>query len=149
MSHLGKTVTAILLVLCSALLAHHPVAANLVVISEFLASNVAGRLDKDNEPSDWVEIHNAATDNAVDLTGWTLTDKVTIPAMWAFPAGTILPPNGYLLVFCSGKNLAVVGSELHTNFKLSAGGEYLGLYNGAVVSSEYAPVYPVQTVRAR
>ncbi|MEZ4765730.1 MAG: chitobiase/beta-hexosaminidase C-terminal domain-containing protein [Calditrichia bacterium] len=33
------------------------------------------------------------------------------------------------------------GSELHTNFKLSAGGEYLGLVqpNGTVVVSEYAP----------
>jgi hypothetical protein len=144
----GKNVfLPFLLLLGSALLTCHPVAANLVVISEFLASNVAGRLDKDGEPSDWVEIHNAATDSAIDLTGWTLTDKVTLPGMWAFPAGVTLPPDGFLVVFCSGKNLAVAGSELHTNFKLGASGEYLGLYNGASVSSEYAPVYPAQTVR--
>ncbi len=44
-----------------------------VVISEFLADNDNGLLDADGDSSDWIELHNAS-DAAVNLDGWYLTD---------------------------------------------------------------------------
>jgi Chitobiase/beta-hexosaminidase C-terminal domain/Lamin Tail Domain len=117
-----------------------------LVISEFLASNtVAGLLDQDGEPSDWLEIHNTDLGAAFNLAGLSLTDNILLPNQWTFPAGVTIPANGYLVVFCSSKNLVVAGLQLHTNFKLGAGGEYLALSNGSTVLSAYAPLYPVQT----
>ena len=50
--------------------------------------------------------------------------------------------------FASGKDRAVPGAELHTNFKLSTTGEYLALVepDAATVAFEYAPAYPPQLV---
>ncbi|MGY8689826.1 MAG: chitobiase/beta-hexosaminidase C-terminal domain-containing protein, partial [Verrucomicrobiales bacterium] len=47
-------------------------------------------------------------------------------AKWVFPA-TTLESGGYLIVFASGVDQAVAGGELHTNFQLTGGGEYLAL----------------------
>ena len=118
--------------------------AQSVMINEFMASNQTGLDDEDGDGSDWIELRNASA-AAVNLVGWTLTDTATSPAMWAFPAVS-LPANGYLVVFASGKNRAVVGRELHTNFKLASGGEYLGLFppGSAVSASEFSPVFPPQ-----
>jgi hypothetical protein len=95
------------------------------VISEFLASNSTGLLDENGDSSDWIEIHNP-TATAVDLGGWHLTDDSTNLAKWIFPTTTI-QPGEHLIVFTSNKDRAISGSELHTNFKLSASGEYLAL----------------------
>lgn len=116
------------------------VSANLV-ISEFLAANKGGLKDEDGEYSDWLEVHNTGG-AAVNLVGMSLTDDVEVPAQWTFPSVNI-GPDAYLVVFCSGKDKT--GSELHTNFGLKAGGEYLGLFDAdGSVLSEYAPEYPPQ-----
>ena len=113
-----------------------------ILISEFMASNTSSLLDFQGEASDWIEIHNAGL-VPVDLVGWHLTDDSADPTKWIFPSRTI-EPGGFLVVFASGKDLT--GSELHTNFRLSAGGEYLGLIkpDGIAVSHEFAPVFPSQ-----
>jgi hypothetical protein len=74
-----------------------------------------------------------------------LTDNVTLPRKWVFPPVSI-GADGYLVVFASSKNRVNPSSALHTNFSLSAGGEYLGLYDidGITPLSEYSPVYPAQ-----
>ncbi len=58
----------------------------------------------------------------------------------------ILEADAYLVVFASGKDRRDPAGELHTNFKLSGSGEYLGLVrpDGITVASEFAPTYPVQ-----
>lgn len=122
-------------------------AANLV-ISEFLASNSGGLRDQDGETSDWIEIYNADS-TAVNLDNWFLSDNAALPDKWAFPAETI-QPGEYLVVFASGKDRAIVGSELHTNFAISAGGEYLGLsfldpVDGMTVVHEFAPDFEPQS----
>ncbi len=102
-------------------------AASGPIINEFLASNEFGLQDEDGDASDWIELYNPG-DVAIDLTGWTLTDDANHPDKWRFPART-LPPHGYLVVFASGKDRRPdAAAELHTNFKLFAGGEYLGLF---------------------
>jgi hypothetical protein len=80
--------------------------------------------------ADWIELRNSgATD--VNLTGWYLSDDGADPTKWAFPAGTTIPAGGYRVVFCD-ENSALTGQVyLHTNFKLSEGGEKVRLYQGA------------------
>ncbi|MEO5960941.1 MAG: CotH kinase family protein, partial [Opitutaceae bacterium] len=58
-----------------------------------------------------------------------------------------IQPNGYLVVFASNKNRRDPSAPLHTNFALSASGEYLGLIkpDGTTVASEYAPSFPPQS----
>lgn len=114
------------------------------IITEFCASNQNGIKDEDGSRSDWIEIHNPDTTPA-NLTGWYLTDNAGTKTKWQFPA-TTLAPNAYLIVFASDKNRRVSGSRLHTNFALSAGGEYLGLIkaDGVTVASEFSPKFPSQ-----
>ena len=49
-------------------------------------------------------------------------------------------------MFASGKDRAIAGSELHTNFGLSAEGEYLALVapDGTTIVHEYAPTFQPQ-----
>jgi Lamin Tail Domain/Fn3 associated/CotH kinase protein/Chitobiase/beta-hexosaminidase C-terminal domain len=113
-------------------------------ISEFLAVNSGGLLDEDGASSDWIEIANRGL-VSVDLSGWHLTDDALAPTKWTFPT-LVLVPGQRVVVFASDKDRALAGSELHTNFKLSSGGEYLALIDpGLAVSSAYAPAFPVQT----
>lgn len=96
-----------------------------LIISEFMAANASTLADADGEYSDWIEIHNEGP-AAASLANWYLTDKPGNLAKWRFPDVT-LQPDGYLVVFASGKNRATPGQELHTNFSLDADGEYLAL----------------------
>jgi len=111
-----------------------------VTISEFLAVNDRGIRDDDGDRSDWIELHNSATE-AVPLAGWTLVDGANA---WRFPAVTIAP-NGRLLVWASGKNRTNATAALHTSFRLSAEGERLALVapSGAV-AYQFTPAYPPQ-----
>jgi hypothetical protein len=115
-------------------------------ITEFLASNRTGLLDEDGDAEDWIELHNPGLE-PVSLAGWSLTDDPGQPGQWVFPVVT-LGPEEYLVVFASGKDRrAHGGGELHTNFRLSASGEYLGLFNSQAprqVVSEFAPTFPEQ-----
>ena len=118
--------------------------AGTVVISEFLAINNDGLADLDGDRSDWIEVRNTAA-AAVNLRGWHLTDDPLNLEQWTFPDLT-LASGAYGLVFASGKNRAVAGAELHTNFALDGDGEYLALVkpDGVTRTSEYAPEFPNQ-----
>src|SRR5436309_488025 len=113
-----------------------------VVINEFLAENQAGIVDQDNTHSDWIELRN--TDAAsVNLAGWSLTDDSTNLTKWQFPSVSI-PGGGCLIVWASGKDRAVAGQQLHTNFALDNDGEYLALVQpgGTLVADSYNPFPP-------
>jgi hypothetical protein len=114
------------------------------VISEFMAVNSSTLVDGDGEHSDWIEIQNT-TSTPLDLGGWYLTDDRRNPVKWQFPP-LVLPAQGYLVVFASGKDRAVAIDGLHTNFELPNGGEYLALVkpDGRTIAWEYAPYYPQQ-----
>ncbi|HOL32232.1 MAG TPA: lamin tail domain-containing protein [Anaerohalosphaeraceae bacterium] len=120
-----------------------------VVISEFMASNGVTISDGDNQSSDWIELYNM-TDAAVNLEGWYLTDDAARLTKWRFPAGSVIQPYSYFLVFASGKNdllYPYIDSSgfLHTNFNLNASGGYLALTgpDGQTVVHAY-PSYPAQ-----
>ena len=80
---------------------------------------------------DWIELGNEGAE-AVDLTGWSLSDDAARPRKWTFPDGTTIPANGYLLVLADELDPSGLETEyLHANFKLSRDGEYLALVDAA------------------
>ncbi len=116
-----------------------------VVISEFMASNQSTLTDDDGFSADWIELENRGA-APVDLDGWFLTDRESNLRNWQFPEVT-LPAGERLLVYASEKDRTDPLKPLHTNFKLSADGEYLALVqaDGMTVEFAYAPDYPPQS----
>lgn len=88
-----------------------------VVINEYSASNLKDFPDSFLKFEDWVELYNTSN-QAVDLSGWYLSDKIDNPEKWEIPAGTMIEANGYLLFWNSGRD-TVIGNEIHTSFKLT------------------------------
>jgi hypothetical protein len=114
-----------------------------VLINEILASNVSTFPDNADfdDYSDWIEFHNPSP-HPTSLRNYFLTDDLSRPTRWGFPAGTTIPGNGFLIVRADGFD-AIPGERktrefspwdsfttqgLHTNFKLAAQGEELGLF---------------------
>lgn len=108
-----------------------------VVINEFMSKNTTTIQDKDGDFSDWIEFYNA-TNSTINLHNYSLSDDDDELNKWVFPEVTI-PSRGYLLIFASDKNILDT-TELHTNFKISCGGEELFLSNdsGEVIDQTYA-----------
>ena len=105
-----------------------------VLINEFMASNDVTIADPDfGEFGDWIELYNPGAE-AADIGGWTMTDDLAAPDTWTVPDGTTVPAGGFLLVWAD-KNDG--GTALHADFKLSGGGEQIGLYksDGAVADT--------------
>jgi spore coat protein CotH len=88
-----------------------------VILNEIMASNASTLADPQGEFDDWIELRNL-TDQPVELTGRYLSDEPNNPRKWAFPAGTTLPADGYLLIWADEDGAATPG--LHASFKLSA-----------------------------
>lgn len=114
------------------------------LITEFIADNGSGLEDEDGEFSDWIEIYNPDNSPA-SLAGYSLTDDATNLNKWTFPEVT-LEPDSFLIVFASGNNRMDPSANLHTNFQLSANGEYLALVapDGKNIISALSPSYPPQ-----
>lgn len=113
------------------------------IITEIVADNDGSLLDEDGEASDWIELHNPDALPA-DLAGWHLTDSAGNLGKWTIPSGVSLAPGEFLVIWASGKNRTTDPTRLHTNFSLSANGEYLALVapGGGSKSSEFAPAFP-------
>lgn len=122
------------------LLGGAPVSAG-VVLSELQPDNSRTIQDEDGDASDWIELINPDA-TAAELGGMSLTDDPAVPAKWTFPA-TRLEPGASLLVWASGKNRAVSGAPLHTSFKLSSAGGYIGIFApGGTVPVSAFEAYP-------
>ncbi len=100
-----------------------------LVINEFMAKNDGSVLDPYGDYDDWIEIYNYG-DDAVDIGGMHLADNLNSAGRWRVPdtnpSLTTIPSHGYLLIWAdeeAGQGI------LHANFKLSAGGEQIGLYD--------------------
>ncbi len=95
-----------------------------VVINEFMAKNSTTIQDEDGDFSDWIELFNPG-DSTVNLLNYRLSDDSNNLDKWFFPEVHLLP-NSYLLLFASKKDRTDT-TMLHTNFKISSGGEALFL----------------------
>lgn len=111
-------------------------------INEFMADNDSTIEDPD-EPGafeDWIEICNPGPD-AVDLGGMYLTDDLTDQTRYKIPAGVIIGPGGYMLFWADGNPEQ---GPAHTDFKLSATGEEIGLYTSDGVTEVDSVVFGQQ-----
>ncbi len=108
-----------------------------IAINEIMSSNNTILEDEDGDNEDWIEIYNYGT-TTVNLDGFGLSDDVALPYKWIFP-NTVLAPNSFLIVFASDKDRAISGQPLHTNFKISSGGEDIYLTNLAGNNVDTAP----------
>jgi hypothetical protein len=94
-----------------------------IVINEFMADNKTFA-DSVGEYDDWLELFNP-TDSIILLTGKYLTDKKDNIVKWKFTQpNLVLNPHEFKIVWCDEQ---VWQTGIHTNFKLSAGGEFLAL----------------------
>lgn len=101
-----------------------------VLINEWLADNVSTLADPaDGQFEDWFELHNPGAE-AVDLSGYHLTDDLGQPRQFTIPNGTVIPAGGFMLVWADGEpSQNNAGADLHTNFRLGAGGESIALFS--------------------
>ena len=92
-------------------------------INEFMADNDTTIPDPQGDYDDWLEIWNGGSE-PVSLSGMHLTDDFAEPDKWLFP-DTVLEAGAFILIWADD-NQGDPG--LHTNFKLSANGEQIGLF---------------------
>lgn len=71
--------------------------------------------------SDWIELYNGG-DDTFKTAGRTffISDSLGFRTKHKLPPFSIVP-KGYLILYCDGENK--VGTQIHTNFKLSSSGE--------------------------
>jgi len=94
-------------------------------LNEFLARNDSIIADESGDYDDWVELYNS-TDTVISLAGYYLTDDLDDPTKFRFPDDITIAGKQYLLIWCDRDT---ADGFLHADFKLSAAGEELGLYN--------------------
>ncbi len=109
-------------------------ASGQIFINEFLADNSTDAMNESSQFQDWIELYNAAS-YPLDLSGSFLSDNFSMPNKFQFPAGTIIQPNDYLIIWADEN--PSTATYVHSNFKLSAGGEQLIVSNvtGAILDS--------------
>ena len=100
-----------------------------LVINEIMALNQGGPVDDNGESEDWIELHNRSN-ASVDAGGYWLTDNPANLRKWSLPLGTRVPAGGYLVIWADEDSSQ---GPLHANFKLSALGETLYLYDSNLV----------------
>ena len=125
-----------------------PAALLPVVINEWMADNSGpgGFADPaDGLFQDWFELLNP-NPSAVDLGGFYLTDTLANPTKFAIPSNTVIAAQGFLLVWADedGAQNSPTSGHLHANFKLSSGGETLGLVAPDGFSVQHAVTFGPQ-----
>jgi len=102
-----------------------------LAINEFMASNDNTIQDEAGEYDDWLELYNYGSDT-IFLGDKYLTDNQNNKTKWKMPEQWLLP-NEFIL-FWADKDEEQ--GENHCNFKLSADGEYIGIFNSGSTGYE-------------
>lgn len=112
-------------------------AAAVVVINEFLASNLTGITDASGGRPDWIELYNPGAAE-VSLAGFALADSVTPDALTELDPALSVPGGGWIVLFADGAPDA--GAD-HLDFSLASEGGEIGLFRDgdAVDLLRYGP----------
>jgi spore coat protein CotH len=105
-------------------------------INEFMATNDTTITDEYGDSGDWIEVYNAGSE-VVNLGGKFLSDNLENPDKWQMPDYD-LEPAGFVLFWADDDPDK---GPFHTNFKLAAEGEELGIFD-----SESTGFYPLDTL---
>jgi len=102
------------------------------ILNEVMARNVSAIYDPHGNISDWLELYNPNSTNYA-LGGMSLSTDPGEPAGWTFPPSAIIPPLGYLVVWCDSSRPPSTNSDdwLNTGFSLNDQGGGLYLFNAA------------------
>ncbi len=119
-----------------------------VVINEWMANNAGpwGFVDHgDGLFQDWFELFNPNF-TLVNLTGFYLTDDLANPTKFLIPSNTIIAARGFLVVWADENGLqnSPTNADLHANFKLSNGGEEMGLFAPDGLSPQHTVTFGAQ-----
>jgi hypothetical protein len=106
------------------------ISTNPVVLNEVLPVN-ATLQNPDGSYAAWIELYNADA-TPFDLADFSLTDEVGTPRKWIFPAGSIVPAGGYLVIYCNP--LTAVGPT-NTAFTLNSSGDQIYLFKSVALGS--------------
>lgn len=102
-------------------------AAGQVVLNELLSYNFSGCTDASGAHEDWIELFNT-TGSPLNLEGLYITDDPSNHLKCALPS-YVIPAYGFAVIWADED--AGSPGELHANFKLSSGGEFVLLCNSA------------------
>lgn len=133
-----KTLLPLLSGLCFFLFAHYSSAQcepffGKLVINEVVAGNDNVGTDEFGENDDWIEIYNGS-DEAINMEGIFLSDNHGgNRTKFRFPDFT-LPAGEVVVVWCDDQPEQ---GDFHAEFRLSASGEEVGLYNQDTISLDY------------
>jgi secreted PhoX family phosphatase len=109
---------------------HNP-NAQYLRINEVVSSNKNGIADYQGDHGDWIELYNTSS-TSVNLKNLVL-QAGSATYQFANNDNIALAPNGYLVIFCDGKDTVVNKGgglyEVHTSFNISSSGETITLYN--------------------
>jgi len=106
------------------------------IINEFSAANNSFKNIK-GKAYDWIEIYNNSNKD-LELKEYSLSDDANNPRKWIFPAFNI-KANSYIIVWASGKGIALPNGELQTNFKIKSKGEALYLFSPTGKMLDHTP----------
>ncbi len=112
-----------------------------VIVSEILAACDTAYKDPDGNFVDYVELHNLSQE-AVDISGWGLSDKENANYLFRFPEKTVMEAGAYIVVNCSSSYKDVSdGRFFRAPFSIANGedGLYLSDRQGHIIW-EYCPV---------
>ena len=96
-----------------------------VLINEFVASG-STLMNEYGVASDWIELYNTG-DSAINFAthNYYITDDSTTKDKFKIDNLSI-PGKGFMVVFCDDS--VKITTQVHTGFKLSSAGEFVGLY---------------------
>ena len=106
---------------------------NKLFINEFMADNTRTIKDEANIYEDWIELYNG-TNSTIFLGDKYLSDDFLNPNKWKMPTDS-LKARSWRLFWLDND---VLQSPLHASFKLSAGGEQVGIFGS--FTEGYAPI---------
>ena len=89
-----------------------------VIINEYSAANCELDGSDCGDYEDWIELYNNSN-NAIDLAGYYLSDKIDNITKWQFSSSIVIEPNSYLIIYASGLDPTLETSNTNTSFKLT------------------------------
>lgn len=98
------------------------------ILKEIVCANTKYAADANGIFHDYIVIANKGG-QAMDISGWYLSDSTQSTRLWEFPEGTSIPSGGELLVYASGQNSKDNSAQLHTSFRLGSEKETVVLSN--------------------